>query len=79
MSWKTKLEKILGDYPGGGVVDVTDDGKLATITSESFQGLGEAERQAKVWGFLQEHCSDEELVRLDFVFTNAPGDHAEAA
>lgn len=79
MSWKTRLQEILAAYPDGGQVEVTEDGRLATLTSATFEGVGEAQRQAKVWAYLLSALSDEDLARLEFVYTQTPDEARERA
>jgi acid stress-induced BolA-like protein IbaG/YrbA len=51
---------------------------LAAITSPSFEGMNEAERQALVWGKLIDDLGDYESRRVEFVFTDTPRELAEA-
>jgi len=79
MSWKKKLEEVLRAFPEVETVEISEDGKLATITSKSFEAMTEAQRQSRIWGHLRTHLPDEDLRRVEFVFTNTPQEHAEAA
>lgn len=77
-----RLKEILEGYPDGAEsVDVVGKGSLvATIVSESFRAQDEAIRQRHVWAYLQAQLGDGDLRRIEFIFTNAPGeDTSEAA
>ena len=76
---KDMLERVLRDFPGILDVEVSDDGKLATVTSETFADLDEADRQERIWRHLRENLEEDELNSVEFVFTNAPKEQPEAA
>jgi acid stress-induced BolA-like protein IbaG/YrbA len=44
---------------------------LATVTSGSFAGVDEADRQERVWAYLRDRAPDY-APGIDFIFTNAP-------
>lgn len=79
MSLRQKLEEALKEYPDAESVEISEDGKLATILSESFEGVDEAIRQEKVWEYLRGKLSEDELYSIEFVFTDTPKEHVEAA
>ena len=62
-------------------VTVSRDGRklLAVVVSPSFERLNEGERQSLVWGHLMSRFSDDDLVRIEFVFTNTPEESKELA
>ena len=65
---------------GAHIVEVSEDGKLATITATTFEGLDEADRQERVWGYLREHLADDDLLyAVEFVFTYSPKEQVEGA
>jgi len=55
---------------------------FATIVSNSFGSMDEADRQTLVWNALRESLTEFEVAAVEFVFTVAPGEaerYAEAA
>ena len=47
---------------------------VAVLLSDSFDGMEEGERQEMVWGKLLADFDDDEIRRVEFVFTQAPSD-----
>jgi acid stress-induced BolA-like protein IbaG/YrbA len=52
---------------------------LAAVVSASFEGMDEADRQGLVWGHLQSQFEDQDLVPVEFIFTNTPTESEELA
>lgn len=74
---KQSLETALKELPvKNPQVDVQGEGKeiVITLTSDSFKGMNVAKRQAMVWDYLRSHYSPDDLVAIEFVFTNVPGE-----
>jgi acid stress-induced BolA-like protein IbaG/YrbA len=62
-------------------VVVVSDGDwniVARVVSSDFESLPTEDRQDRVWACLRENLSEEELTRVDFVFTNTPSEQADA-
>lgn len=70
-----KLKKILMMFPEATFASISQDGELATVVSPIFEGLNEADRQAKIWGHLREHLPPDERYIIRFVFTDTPAEH----
>ncbi len=75
MSTKAKVEQILraAGIPNARV-SVTSDGErniVATVESDSFAGMSDSEQQDCVWSALRGGLTEEELTRVEFVFTRA--------
>ena len=49
---------------------------FGSIVSRSFEGMGEAGRQSLVWGRILDALDDDDQRRIEFVYTNAPSEHA---
>lgn len=49
----------------------------AVVMTPAFTDMDEADRQSLVWGHLRERFSDHELVRIEFIFTDYPGEYDE--
>jgi len=49
---------------------------VARVTSSSFDGLGEAERQARVWDILDAALSSDEHALVDLVVVTTPSEQA---
>lgn len=81
MVTETQLKEVLDRLPvERPIVRVERDGLnlIASVTTSTFATLDEAERQEIVWGYLLGELGDAGVDRIEFVFTNAPGE-AEAA
>jgi acid stress-induced BolA-like protein IbaG/YrbA len=77
---KDTLEQKLRELPYDSLdIRVVPDGLrfTAVVTTPAFSKMDEAERQRVVWRHLRKHFSDHELVRIEFIFTDSPGDYAE--
>lgn len=79
---REKLEAALRAMPTG-VRDVTvhdtDGGRVyAVVEADGFASLSEADRQAQVWQQLLEKLDERERLRVESVFTYAPGEGAAA-
>jgi len=46
------------------------------VRSPTFQGVEEAHRQAQVWSLLQEAFGDEQMRRIEYIFTESPDEQA---
>lgn len=82
MLTKEQLKETLSQFPGGVASVEVSEGKamVATVVSESFRDVDEAIRQKRVYQFLYEKLSTEDVDAIEFIFTNAPGeDTSEAA
>lgn len=70
-----ELEKMLQALPLSDV-SVRVEGRpghlVAEVSSPDFAGQEEAERQQKVWEYLVSNLSDDQRVKVEFVFTLAP-------
>jgi acid stress-induced BolA-like protein IbaG/YrbA len=78
---KENLERALRELPLKNLTVVVNlDGRrlTAVVTAPKFTNMDEAERQRIVWGHFRKRFSDHELVRLEFIFTNAPGEATAA-
>lgn len=75
---KDVLQRLPVETP---VVEVARDGLslVATVTSASFAGLDEADRQEQVWAYLHRQPGEADLDLVEFVFTNAPGENLSEA
>lgn len=60
-------------------VDGPPGGWFVTVTSKSFSGIDEAERQRRVWQALRDSLDESERTTIEFVFTESPDDPIEAA
>jgi acid stress-induced BolA-like protein IbaG/YrbA len=62
-------------------VAVSLDGRrlIAVVVAQIFEGMNEAARQRLVWNHLHATFDVEELVPLEFVFTNSPAESKELA
>lgn len=62
------------------IIDVqgTSASIFARVSSRSFNGVEEAERQRRVWQVLRETLDESERVAVEFVFTDSPDDPIEA-
>ena len=67
---------LMQHYPDGEIrVEPTDRHRIAAVVvSAVFTGKDEGQRQRHVWSHLMDTLSEEERRRLEFVFTNAPGE-----
>lgn len=76
---RAALETLPLAYPPA--VTVSRDGRklVAVVVSASFENMDEADRQGLVWGHLQDQFEDDDLVLLEFVFTNTPSENEELA
>ena len=81
MTNKELLEALEALFEPAPEVNIGHDGQkfVAVVVSTSFEGMDEAERQSLVWGHLQQRFEDHQLVQLEFVFTNTPGEDKELA
>jgi acid stress-induced BolA-like protein IbaG/YrbA len=71
-----ELRKLLEAFPGAKRVAVEGGyAVLITLVSTEFEGVNEAERQAKVWTYLHTGRADDELPKIEFVFTLTPGEY----
>ena len=78
MSSNGSLTKVLGTL---GLEDLkvevypTAPGKvMVVLTSPTFAGMEEEERQRRVWDAIAQALPEAEQVTIEFVFTNAPGE-----
>jgi len=73
-----QLEERLRQFPDVVRVEVVSDGLnlVAKIIASSFEGEDDGERQARVYAFLYERFSYDEMNNLEFVFTDAPSEAA---
>lgn len=55
-------------------VSVSVDGRrlIGVVVSAMFEGMNEAERQRIIWHHLHETFDVDQLVQVEFVFTNTP-------
>jgi len=78
---KDKLKKLLEalpiDDPEVDVVILSAPRLVATVTSKSFAGMDEGERQELVWNHLYAQLDREAEVMIEMVLTNAPGETGE--
>jgi len=79
----TDLKQLLESLPGidNPVVIVHGDRPhlFATVTSGSFSGMDEADRQDLVWGHFRDQRPPEDRLDVEFIFTNAPGEEESIA
>ena len=76
---KQQLEQSLKQFPGvdARTVNVVGDGKLvATMVVSDFKDMDEADRQEKIYAFLRERFSEDDMQSVEYIITNAPGDPA---
>jgi hypothetical protein len=76
---KKVLEALPVDDPEVDVVTLSAPRLVATVTSRSFAGMDEGERQELVWHHLYAQLDGEADVWIEFVLTNAPGETGEDA
>lgn len=76
MGTKKKVEDALRALSLQGLqVSVESEGDrriVASVVWDGFSGMAEETRQDTVWSALRKVLSDDELTRVDFVFTSAP-------
>ncbi|MDX9722548.1 MAG: hypothetical protein RBU37_17510 [Myxococcota bacterium] len=82
MSTKDRVEAILKALPQtiNPHVSLTSEGDwhiVATVVSDAFGSRPDEERQELVWGALAAELTDEEMRRVEFVFTLSPEEHRE--
>ena len=70
------LEGLRLDAPRVDVYESTTS-VFATVVSESFTGMDEAERQQRVWDALRACLSADENSAVEFVFTISPSEEHE--
>lgn len=79
---RDKLEDALRSMPLGVqkvTVHDTDSGRVfAVVEAEGFASMDEGDRQAQVWEHLLSQLDEAERLRIEFVFTTAPGEDAAA-
>lgn len=68
------LESLPLDHSEIYVVPVESGRLIATVVSESFDGMDEAERQEYVWNALLRETKPPERDQVEFVFTVSPHD-----
>lgn len=77
---KEQLEQRLRAFPGvvgtTGVEVVGHEKFVAKVLVKSFDGTDEADRQARIYEFLRERFSEDEMQAVEYIITNAPGDPA---
>lgn len=52
---------------------------IGVVVSAKFEGMDEAERQRMIWNHLHKTFDADQLVQVEFVFTNAPSESSELA
>jgi acid stress-induced BolA-like protein IbaG/YrbA len=62
-------------------VSASVDGRrlIGVVVSAEFEGMDEAQRQRIIWNHLHKSFHVEDLVRVEFVFTNTPAESKELA
>jgi acid stress-induced BolA-like protein IbaG/YrbA len=74
---KEQFEQRLKEFPSANDVHVVGNGKfVAEMVVRSFEDVDEADRQERVYAFLRERFSDDEMMAVEYIITNAPGDLA---
>ncbi len=78
MLTREQLEKALAGFPAEVVqIDVVDAPRfVVTVISRSFEGQDEGERQVRIWKHLRERLPEDDLPRIEFVFTDTPAERA---
>lgn len=78
MLTRARLEQVLRAYPAGveWVSVVGDFRFVATVVSRSFENKNEVDRQVAVSKYLHSQLSEDELPKIEFIFTDTPAERA---
>ena len=71
------IEKALKELPvNNPQIEVHGGGKeiVVSVTSDTFKEMNEAKRQAMVWDHLRSRYAPSDLVAIEFILVNAPGE-----
>lgn len=77
MTTRAELESILTRLPGVDHATVVGEQSLiATVVSDTFRDLNEAERQEAVWKYLRNKLGSSALQNIEFILTNTRDENA---